>query len=84
MYLCQSKKRAKLDFRYAVASAASIKQAIYNNNVFYTVYSHIITIMDNSFFVFARNLFCCSQIRLQLNHFIYHFMQSKLVCRNDE
>ena len=51
MYLCQSKRRAKLEFRYAVASAASIKQAINDNNVFYTVYSHTITIMDNSFFL---------------------------------
>ena len=51
MYLCQSMRRAKLEFRYAVASAASIKQAIYNNNVFYTVYSHTIIIMDNSFFL---------------------------------
>ena len=51
MYLCQSKRTARLEFRYAVASAASIKQAIYNNNVFYTVYSHTITIMDNSFFL---------------------------------
>ena len=51
MYLCQLKRKAKLEFRYAVASAASIKQAIYNHNVFYTVYSHTIIIMDNSFFL---------------------------------
>ena len=51
MYLWQSKSRAKLEFGYAVASAASIKQATHNNNVFYTVYSHTIIIMDNSFFL---------------------------------
>ena len=51
MYFWQSKSRAKLEFGYAVASAASIKQAICNNNVFYTVYSHTIIIMDNSFFL---------------------------------
>ena len=49
MHLWQSMRKAKLEFGYAVASVPSIKQVIYNNNVFYTVYSHIITIMDNSF-----------------------------------